>query len=70
MNRHQNELDLWMINAGNNTSNLVLAEKDAAYIDVTDNLTFLKDNSFIWTSEKMGLTIFIIMIKTGSLSIK
>ena len=29
-------------------------EKDAAYVDVTDNLTFLKDNSFIWTSEKDG----------------
>ncbi|ALJ05173.1 peptidase S9 [Pseudalgibacter alginicilyticus] len=54
MNRHQNELDLWMINAKSNSSNLVLAETDKAYIDVTDNLTFLKDNSFIWTSEKDG----------------
>ena len=54
INRHQNELDLWMINAKTNTSNLVLAEKDKAYVDVTDNLTFLKDNSFIWTSEKDG----------------
>jgi len=54
INRHQNELDLWMINASKKTSNLVLAEKDEAYIDVTDNLTFLKDNSFIWTSEKDG----------------
>ncbi|MCL6294130.1 S9 family peptidase [Jejuia spongiicola] len=54
MNRHQNELDLWMINAKTNTSTLALAEKDDAYIDVTDNLTFLKDNSFIWTSEKDG----------------
>ena len=54
MNRHQNELDLWMINAKTNTPNLVLAEKDKAYVDVTDNLTFLKNNSFIWTSEKDG----------------
>jgi len=54
MNRHQNELDLWMINTKTNTSNLALAEKDDAYIDITDNLTFLKDNSFIWTSEKDG----------------
>ncbi|GAA4977888.1 S9 family peptidase [Algibacter aquimarinus] len=53
-NRHQNELDLWMINTKTNTTNLVLAETDKAYIDVTDNLTFLKDNSFIWTSEKDG----------------
>ncbi|WP_439152608.1 S9 family peptidase [Winogradskyella sp.] len=54
MNRHQNELDLWMINTKSMTSDLVLAEKDKAYVDVTFNLTFLKDNSFIWTSEKDG----------------
>ena len=54
MNRHQNELDLWMINATDMSSDLVLTEKDIAYIDVTSNLTFLKDNSFIWTSEKDG----------------
>ena len=54
MNRHQNQLDLWMINTKNMTSDLVLAEKDDAYIDVTFNLTFLKDNSFIWTSELDG----------------
>lgn len=54
MNRHQNELDLWMINTKDMTSELVLAEKDKAYVDVTFNLTFLKDNSFIWTSEKDG----------------
>ena len=54
MNRHQNELDLWMINSNSMTSDLVLAEKDKAYIDVTFDLTFLKDNSFIWTSEKDG----------------
>lgn len=54
MNRHQNELDLWLINAKTLSGNLVLAETDEAYIDVTFNLTFLKDNSFIWTSEKNG----------------
>ncbi|WP_298754822.1 S9 family peptidase [uncultured Psychroserpens sp.] len=54
MNRHQNELDLWMINSNSGEGDLVLAETDKAYIDVTFNLTFLKDNSFIWTSEKDG----------------
>ena len=54
MNRHQNELDLWMIDASKGTTNLVLEERDKAYVDITDNLTFLKDNSFIWTSEKDG----------------
>ena len=54
MNRHQNELDLWFINAKDKSSSLILEERDDAYIDVTDNLTFLKDHSFIWTSEKDG----------------
>jgi dipeptidyl-peptidase-4 len=54
MNRHQNELDLWMIDTANKSSKIVIAEKDKAYVDVTFNLTFLKDNSFIWTSEKDG----------------
>ena len=53
-NRHQNELDLWMINTATNTSKIAVAEKDKAYVDVTDNLTFLKDHSFIWTSERDG----------------
>jgi len=67
MNRHQNELDLWMINTQVNTSNLAIAEKDKAYVDVTDNLTFLKDNSFIWTSEKDGFNHIYHYDKTGKL---
>jgi dipeptidyl-peptidase-4 len=54
LNRHQNELDLWLIDAKNNSAKLVLEERDAAYVDVTNDLTFLQDNSFIWTSEKDG----------------
>lgn len=53
-NRHQNELDLIFVNANDLTSKLVHQEKDKAYVDVTDDLTFLNDNSFIWTSEKSG----------------
>ena len=67
MNRHQNELDLWMINAQTHTANLALAEKDKAYVDVTDNLTFLKDNSFIWTSEKDGYNHIYHYNKEGKL---
>ena len=54
LNRHQNNLKLHKINALRNSSSLLLNETDKAYIDITDNLTFLADNSFIWTSEKDG----------------
>ncbi|QXP77646.1 MULTISPECIES: S9 family peptidase [Winogradskyella] len=67
MNRHQNELDLWMIDTNTMSSNNVLAEKDKAYIDVTFNLTFLKDNSFIWTSELDGFNHIYHYAKDGKL---
>lgn len=54
LNRHQNELDLWLINANGYEESLALTEKDKAYLEVTDDLTFLDDNSFIWTSEMDG----------------
>lgn len=67
MNRHQNELDLWMINTKTMESDLVLAEKDKAYVDVTFNLTFLEDNSFIWTSEQDGYNHIYHYSKDGKL---
>jgi len=67
MNRHQNQLDLWMINAENLSSKLVLSETDEAYVDVTFNLTFLKDNSFIWTSETDGFNHIYHYDKSGKL---
>nr|WP_285903359.1 S9 family peptidase [Arenibacter sp. H213] len=54
LNRHQNNLKLVQVNAKNGKSKTLLEETDKAYVDVTDNLTFLKDDSFIWTSEKDG----------------
>ena len=54
LNRHQNNLKLHKVNALKSSATLLLNEKDKAYIDITDNLTFLADNSFIWTSEKDG----------------
>jgi dipeptidyl-peptidase-4 len=54
LNRHQNNLNLYFVNATNNLTKIVLNETDKAYVDIHDNLTFLEDNSFIWTSEKDG----------------
>ena len=54
LNRHQNNLNLVFVDANSVAATGVLNETDKAYIDITDNLTFLNDNSFIWTSEKDG----------------
>ena len=66
-NRHQNILDLVFVDASNNSSKLILEEKDAAYVDVTDNLTFLNNNSFFWTSEKDGWNHIYQYDKNGKL---
>jgi len=67
LNRHQNNLDLVFIDGNSGTAKVVLNEKDKAYVDVTDNLTFLKDNSFIWTSEKDGFNHIYLYDKNGKL---
>jgi dipeptidyl-peptidase-4 len=67
LNRHQDNLDLLFVDGTTATSKVVLNEKDKAYVDVTDNLTFLKDNSFIWTSEKDGFNHIYVYDKTGKL---
>ena len=67
LNRHQDNLDLLFVDGTSGTTKVVLNEKDKAYVDVTDNLTFLKDNSFIWTSEKNGFNHIYVYDKTGKL---
>lgn len=67
INRHQDNLDLIFVNGTTGVAKVVLNEKDKAYIDITDNLTFLKDNSFIWTSEKDGFNHIYLYDKTGKL---
>jgi len=54
LNRHQNNLKLHKVAVVKNKVTTLLNETDAAYLNITDNLTFLNDNSFIWTSEKDG----------------
>lgn len=69
LNRHQDNLDLLFVDGTTGATKVVLNEKDKAYIDFvdTDNLTFLKDNSFIWTSEKDGFNHIYVYDKTGKL---
>ena len=67
LNRHQDNLDLLFIDGNSGATKVVLNEKDKAYVDVTDNLTFLKDNSFIWTSEKDGYNHIYHYNKDGKL---
>ncbi|MEP2280206.1 S9 family peptidase [Maribacter sp.] len=67
LNRHQNHLTMYAVNAKNGKVAVLLEEKDDAYVDITDNLTFLEDDSFIWTSEKDGYNHIYLYGEDGSL---
>ncbi|MFS4455051.1 S9 family peptidase [Maribacter sp. 2304DJ31-5] len=67
LNRHQNNLKLHAVDAKDNSVSLMLEEKDNAYVDVTDNLTFLADDSFIWTSERDGWNHIYLYDQEGKL---
>ena len=55
LNRLQNKLDLLFVDANTGKSNLILTETSSTYVEITNDLTFLKDNSsFIWSSELGG----------------
>ena len=54
MNRHQNELDFVLANTEDGSNKILFTEKDKYFIDIHDNLTFLPQDNFIWTSEKDG----------------
>lgn len=67
LNRHQNDLRLLYVNVQNGSVKEVLQESDKAYVDVHDNLTFLKDHSFIWSSESDGFNHLYHYSKQGKL---
>jgi len=55
MNRHQNTLELLLSDVSTGKTTSLLKETSDTYIDIHDNLTFLKDGQhFLWTSEKDG----------------
>ncbi len=55
MNRHQNELELFLADANDGSASVMYKETNKYFINITDNLTFLKNGKqFVWTSENDG----------------
>ncbi len=55
LNRAQTQLDLLIADAASGKSRVALSEKDAYWINVSDDLRFLKDGKrFLWSSERSG----------------
>jgi dipeptidyl-peptidase 4 len=55
LNRDQNVLDLLLADAASGKTSTLLTEKDPYWINVNDDLHFLKDGKrFLWASERTG----------------
>jgi dipeptidyl-peptidase-4 len=55
LNREQNSLDLLIAEAATGSVRVALTEKDQNWINVSDDLYFLKDGKrFLWSSERTG----------------
>ncbi len=76
LNRAQNELELLFADASTGSTKLILTEKaeksqsstlSGGWIDIRDDLTFLKNNQFIWSSERDGYLHFYLYDKNGKL---
>ncbi len=68
LNRLQNKLELLFSNINTGQSKIILTETDSAWIDVFDDLYYLKDEKrFIWSSERDGYKHFYLYNNSGNL---
>jgi dipeptidyl-peptidase-4 len=55
LNRDQNNLDLLLADVSSGKASTILTEKDPSWVNVSDDLRFLKDSKrFLWSSERTG----------------
>ena len=67
INRHQNDLRVFSYNIENKTFRLLINEKDKSYVSIHDDLKFIDDNNFLWTSERDGYKHIYRYDKNGNL---
>ncbi|MBK8056084.1 MAG: S9 family peptidase [Saprospiraceae bacterium] len=71
MNRHQNNLKLYVADIKSGKSSIIYEETNKYYIDISDDLTFLKDGKhFVWSSEKEGYNQIYLMGMDGKQKVK
>jgi dipeptidyl-peptidase-4 len=54
LNREQTRLELIRWSSATASSAVLLTERDSAWVDLTDDLRFLKDGNILWSSERSG----------------
>ena len=58
MNRLQNKLELLFASTTTGKSTLMLTDQSQTWIDVSNDLVFMKNGNFVWSSEKSGFKHF------------
>ncbi len=66
-NREQRLLDLIEVNLSNNKQTTLLQETSKSWINLHDNLHFLEDGRFIWSSEQSGFMHLSLHSRNGKL---
>jgi dipeptidyl-peptidase-4 len=68
LNRLQTELDLLFVDAGAGTATHILQEHDSGWVNIVDDLFFLKDGRhFLWSSERTGYKHLYLYRSDGTL---
>jgi dipeptidyl-peptidase-4 len=68
LNRAQNELTLVEVNPETGKSSVILTERDADWLDVSDDLKFLDGGKqFLWTSDRTGFRHIYLYERSGKL---
>ena len=67
LNRAQNTIELLYATIATGATKAVVTESDDKWIDVTNDLTFLKDGKFIWPSERDGYRHLYLYKNDGTL---
>lgn len=69
LNRHQNRLDVLLVDATTGRSRVLFTETDSAWVDVHDNLVWIGGGrQFLWTSERDGFNHLYLYNRDGSLA--
>lgn len=69
LNRHQNRLDVLMADAATGRVRPVFTETDSAWVDVDDDLSFIRGGrQFLWSSERDGYNHLYLYNRDGTVA--
>lgn len=69
LNRHQNRLEVMLADARTGRSRTVMTDVDSAWVDVDDDLTYIRGGrQFLWSSERDGYNHLYVYNRDGSLA--